>query len=151
VVDIAPVAYPPGFRAYAEAMAALPLRPGLIRREADALLAPAVPDPGVRAFLLQNLRLDGAAPAWRIGLAAIAAALPEIERFDGIPAGATYAGPTLFLGGARSDYIRPDHHAVIRARFPRAAFATVPDAGHWVHAENPAGFLAELMPFLETG
>ena len=73
VVDIAPVQYPPGFRAYADAMSRLPLRPGLTRAEADAALAPAVPDAGVRGFLLQNLRLGGT-PSWRIGLAGIAAA-----------------------------------------------------------------------------
>ena len=54
VVDIAPAAYPPAFRAYAEAMRAIPLAPGLTRAQADAALVPVVPDPGVRAFLLQN-------------------------------------------------------------------------------------------------
>ena len=43
------------------------MQPGLARPAADAALAEAVPDAGVRAFLLQNLQL-GATPAWRIGL-----------------------------------------------------------------------------------
>ena len=51
VVDIAPVAYPPAFRPYAEAMQALPLAPGLTRKAADAALATAVPSAGVRGFL----------------------------------------------------------------------------------------------------
>ena len=32
----------------------------------------------------------------------------------------SYAGSTLFLGGAQSDYIRPEHHAPIYRLFPNA-------------------------------
>lgn len=147
VADIAPVAYPPSLRGYVAAMQALPLRPGLARREADAALAEAVPSPGIRAFLVQNLAFDGPAPAWRLGLDAIAAAMPAIEGFAA-PAGARYDGPVLVLRGARSDYVRPEHEAAFAALFPAARFATVPEAGHWVHSENPQGFLDLLRPFL---
>jgi esterase len=150
VSDIAPVAYPPGFRAYAAAMRALPLAPGLTRAAADAALAGVVEAPSVRAFLLQNLEFGAAphaAPRWRIGLDEIAAALPAIEGWEA-PAGARYDGPALFVGGARSDYIRPEHRPAIRALFPAARFATVKAAGHWVHADNPAGFIAVLNAFL---
>lgn len=148
VADVAPVRYPPRLRGYVEAMRALPLRPGLTRREADAALAAAVPEAAVRGFLLQNLRFETDPPRWRLGLVEIAAAMPAIEGFDGIPEGARYDGPVLVLAGERSDYIRPEHHALFRALFPAAEFATVPEAGHWVHAENPAGFLALVGPFL---
>ena len=140
VADVAPVRYPPAFRGFADAMAALRLRPGLGRAAADAELAGAVPDAGVRAFLLQNLRF-GDAPAWRIGLAEITAALPEIEGWNA-PDDALYAGPTLFIAGARSDYIRAEDRPAIRTQFPTAQFVTLKDAGHWVHADNPAGFVA---------
>ena len=146
--DIAPVRYPPAFRDLAQAMAAIPLHPGLTRAEADAALA-AVAAPGVRAFLLQNLRF-GAAPHWRIDLPAIAAALPVLEDWPHLEA-APYAGPALFVAGARSDYIRPEHRPAIRALFPAARFVTVKDAGHWVHADNPSGFAAVLEAFLAPG
>ncbi len=140
VADIAPVSYPGGFATYAAAMQAIPLTPGLTRADAAAALADAVPDPRVRAFLLQNLRL-GDTPAWRIGLGEISAALPAILTWPEL-AGRTYAGPTLFVAGEHSDYIRPDHRPTIRALFPHARFVTLKDAGHWLHADNPAGFLA---------
>jgi pimeloyl-ACP methyl ester carboxylesterase len=146
VADIAPAAYPPALRGYVAAMQAVPLRPGLARREADAALAGAVPHPGIRAFLLQNLRFDADPPAWRLNLPAIAAAMPAIEGFPDL--GAAYPGPTLVLKGERSDYVRPEHGPRFRALFPAARFATVPAAGHWVHSENPAGFLALVEPFL---
>ncbi|PHK96467.1 alpha/beta hydrolase [Pseudoroseomonas rhizosphaerae] len=148
VADIAPVGYPPAFRAYAEAMRALPLRPGLTRREADAALAAAVPSAGVRGFLLQNLDLNADPPAWRIGLGAIAEALPAIEAAPPLPEGARFEGPTLVLAGEASDYIRHEHRPLFRALFPAARFGTVKGAGHWLHAEKPEGFVAALLAFL---
>jgi len=146
VSDIAPVAYPPAFRSYASAMQAIPLTPGLTRAQADAALADAVPDAGIRAFLLQNLR-PGASPQWRIGLAEIAAALPGIEGWDA-PPGAQYRGPSLFVSGIRSDYIRVEYRPAIRALFPAARFVAVKDAGHWIHADNPEGFVGVIAAFL---
>ena len=145
VVDIAPVPYGHGRMAYAEAMASVPLTPGLTRITADAALAGAVPDPAVRGFLLQNLRF-GAAPEWRLGLKQIIAALPDIEGWPA-PSARPYAKPTLFVAGARSDYIRPEHRPTIRLLFPAARFLTLKDAGHWVHADNPAAFVAVLETF----
>jgi pimeloyl-ACP methyl ester carboxylesterase len=146
VADIAPVAYPPHHRAIAAAMASLPLLPGMTRAQAGDVLSDAVPDAGMRAFLLQNLQL-GATPAWRIGLAEIIDALPVIEGWQP-PADAHYGGPTLFMAGAASDYIRPEHRPAIRALFPNARFVTLKNAGHWLHAENPSGFVAVVEGFL---
>jgi pimeloyl-ACP methyl ester carboxylesterase len=148
VADIAPVAYPPTFRPYAEAMLGLELRSGLTRRDADAALAPAVPSVGVRAFLLQNLQLGGERPFWRNGLAEIAAALPEIEAAPDLPPGASFDGPTLVLAGEKSHYIQDEHRPLFRALFPAARFGRVKNAGHWLHAEQPEGFLAALGAFL---
>jgi esterase len=146
VADIAPVAYPPHHRAIAEAMASLPLSPGMTRAQASGALSEAVPDAAMRAFLLQNLEL-GAAPAWRIGLTEIIAALPVIEGWQ-TPADARYGGSTIFMAGAASDYIRAEHRPAIRALFPNARFVTLKNAGHWLHAENPSGFVAVVEAFL---
>ena len=148
VADIAPVTYDPAFRPYAEAMLALPLTPGLTRREADAGLAVAVPNPGVRAFLLSNLSLTGEAPAWRNGLAEIAAALPVIEAVPDFPPGAQFPGPVLALSGERSHYVTEDHRPLFRALFPAVRFGRVKGAGHWLHAEKPEGFVAAVAAFL---
>ncbi|WP_439576268.1 alpha/beta fold hydrolase [Elioraea sp.] len=149
VVDVAPVSYRPALQAYAAAMRALPLRAGMRRAEADAALAPAIADPGERAFLLQNLQFDAAgAPAWRLNLAAIEPAVPVISAFPDPPAGARYAGPALIVSGERSGYVRAEHHPTVLGLFPRAAFVVVPGAGHWVHAEAPEPFLRAVAPFL---
>jgi len=146
VADIAPVPYPPHLRPTAEAMASLPLAPGMTRAQADAALTGAVPDRGMRAFLLQNLQ-PGAAPAWRIGISEIIAGFADIEAWD-VPNDARYDGPALFIAGATSGYIQPTHRPVIRALFPKARFVTLKNAGHWLHADNPAGFVAVVEAFL---
>jgi pimeloyl-ACP methyl ester carboxylesterase len=146
VADIAPAPNPPVHLEVAMAMAALPLLPDMTRAQADAALAPAVPDAPMRAFLLQNLQL-GAAPAWRIGISEIIADFADIEAWDA-PAGAQYTGPTLFIAGATSNYIKPEHRPIIRSLFPNARFVTLKNAGHWLHADNPSGFVAVVEAFL---
>ena len=146
VADIAPVAYRGAFAAHATAMRALCLTPGLTRAQADLMLVEAVPDGAVRAFLLSNLTL-GAQPAWRIGLAEIAAALPDLLEWPA--SDRRFAGPTLFLSGALSDYVLPVHVPLIHRLFPAAEFAQVPQAGHWLHADNPAAFLEAVSAFLD--
>ena len=153
ISDIAPVKYPSRNAPVLAAMRAIPLLPALTRAEADAALQAAVPDPAQRAFLLQNLRLHDAetqGPSWRAGLAEIEAGLPAIEGWEP-PASHPYPGRTLFVAGANSSYIRPEHREIIRALFPSARFVTIKNAGHWVHADNPDGFNAVLKAFLGVG
>jgi esterase len=145
VSDIAPVRYEHGNRAIADAMASIRLTSSLTRQQADAALAEAVPRSDIRAFLLQNLRF-GERPHWRIGLTEIAAAVPDLEGWVDLPG--QYAGPSLFVTGANSDYVRPEHRPIVRSLFPTARFVAIKNAGHWVHADNPAGFLSVVEAFL---
>jgi pimeloyl-ACP methyl ester carboxylesterase len=148
VADIAPVTYPtPVFTRYIAAMRAIPLRPGLTRRDADAALTAAVPSAPLRGFLLQNLLFNEDPPRWRIALDVIAAEMAKIGGWPDLPG--PYAGKVLVLAGDASDYIRPEHHALFTRLFPTARFAAIP-AGHWLHAENPAAFLDQVTAFLEA-
>jgi pimeloyl-ACP methyl ester carboxylesterase len=147
VADIAPVTYPtPLFTRYIAAMRAIPLCPGLTRRDADAALAEAVPSAALRGFLLQNLLFNEDPPRWRIALDVIAAEMAKIGGWPDLPG--RYEGPVLVLAGDASDYIRPEHHVLFTRLFPAARFATIP-AGHWLHAENPVAFLDQVIGFLE--
>ncbi len=146
VADIAPVTYPtPLFNRYVAAMRAIPLRPGLPRRDADAALVEAVPNPALRGFLLQNLILAEDPPRWRIPLDVIAEQMPVIGGWPDLPG--RYDGPALVLAGDRSDYIETGHEPLFRRLFPAARFESIP-AGHWLHAENPSAFLGAVTPFL---
>jgi esterase len=148
VVDIAPTAAPAPFLDYIRAMRTLNLAKITRRRDADDELAAAIPDPATRAFLLQSLVFGDGAPRWQLNLAAIEAALPAIGGFPNFPSGAHCDGPTLFIAGGKSDLLPPDAEPAIRAFFPHAAIERIADAGHWVHAEQPAAFLTLVEPFL---
>ena len=148
VADIAPVAYSHSQTPLIEAMRALDLTGLTARSEADARLAAQVSSRSVRAFLLQSLDLRTDPPRWRLNLDVLQA---EMDRIIGWPeVEGQFAGPTLFLAGAESDYIRPEHRAPIRALFPGARFARIPGAGHWLHAEKPREFEAVLRSALPT-
>ncbi|MFP5283362.1 MAG: alpha/beta fold hydrolase [Actinomycetes bacterium] len=149
VVDIAPVSYAglSSFATYVTGMRRLDLKHLGNRAEADAALAPAVPDGAVRSFLLQNLRREGPAGwRWQMNLDLLGDHLDELADWPRVDA-APYEGPVLWVAGSRSDYIRPDHGAVMRALFPRAQLVTVKGAGHWVHAEQPKVFVSALRRF----
>jgi len=38
----------------------------------------------------------------------------------------------------------------IKAPFPMARFAKIPNAGHWLHADQPRAFEATLRVFLDS-
>ncbi len=141
VADIAPAPYTHTQRPLIEAMRAVDLS-GVTRRSEAAQQLDV--DLGVRDFLLQSLDLEQ--KRWRLNLDVLEDEMdaiigfPEIEgRFD---------GPVLFLSGGESDYVRPEHRDRIRSLFPKARFAKIPGAGHWLHAEKPREFEAAVRAFL---
>jgi esterase len=58
--------------------------------------------------------------------------------------------PVLFISGANSGYIRAEDHQLIRSIFPVAEIVTIPNAGHWVHAEQPALLVKTIRYFLDS-
>lgn len=149
VVDIAPVSYTHTFAPYIRAMRAAPLGSAERRADIEHSMAGVIPDPRVRAFLMQNLEGSPGHYRWRANLAALGAAMDEILGFPPIADETHYDGPTLFLHGAESDYVLPQHEDLILALFPHARFQAVEGANHWVHADKPAEFLAAVKGFLE--
>jgi esterase len=147
VADIAPLAYRHHNLGLARTLLDLPLPPGLSRGEAERALAPAVPDPAVRGFLLQNLA-TGAAPAWRIGLSHIAEGMADIEGFPVLDNTTRYAGVSLFVRGGASDYVKDEALPVILSLFPVARLETIAGAGHWLHADQAEAFGACVQGFL---
>lgn len=140
VADIAPVAYGHSQSHLISAMRALPLAALGSRAAADAALATQIEDAGVRAFLLQSLDLKASPPRWRLNLDVLEREMAQITGWPEVAG--QFDGPALFLSGALSDYVRPEHRPAIKALFPAAKFAKLPGAGHWLHAEAPRPFEA---------
>ena len=75
--------------------------------------------------------------------------LGALHEFAGGGPGAVHgAAAVLFVAGALSDYVPQDSLGVIRGLFPRAHLQVLPQAGHWLHAEQPAAFAACVWQFL---
>lgn len=147
-VDIAPVDYHKREDGIVRHLMAMPLAELDNRVQADAWLAPHVPEKGVRDFLLTNLVRDEAGKlSWRINLPVIYRDFSEVTGWP--DDSGRYEGPTLFIRGGRSDYLLPQHEATTLAQFPHARIATVADAGHWVHSEQPVEVQRLIREFLE--
>lgn len=144
--DIAPVTYGPTLLSYVKEMRSLDLSGMQRRSQAEAALSGAVPDPGVRSFLMQNLVAEDGKLRWRINLPVIEEHFGEIIGFPDTQA--RYDGPALFLDGERSDYIKPAYEPAIRRLFPDARIETIRDAGHWLHADQPEAVFEAIRAFL---
>lgn len=148
VADIAPVAYSHDQTRHARAMRAVDLTAVTTRADADAALARAVDDPALRAFFLQSLDFRIEPPVWRLNLDVLEAEMPKIVGWPEVAG--RFDGPTLFLSGADSTYVLPEYRETIRALFPKARFARIPGAGHWLHAEKPREFEETVRVFLQA-
>ncbi|MBJ2151333.1 alpha/beta fold hydrolase [Paracoccus sp. IB05] len=149
VADIAPVAYTHDQSPHIHAMRGLDLTGLTSRGEADRRLQALVDDPALRAFFLQSLDLKAAGgPVWRLNLDVLERDMAKIIGWPGTEG--HFDGPTLFLTGAESHYVRPEHRETIRALFPHARFAKLPGAGHWLHAEKPREFEETVRVFLNA-
>lgn len=148
VVDIAPVSYTHTFAPYIKAMRAAPLGAAERRSDIEQAMAGMIPDPRVRAFLMQNLEGGAGGYRWRANLAVLGAAMDDILAFPRFADDAHYDGPALFLHGAESDYVLPAHEDLIMALFPHARLQAIEGANHWLHADKPAEFIAAVAAFL---
>lgn len=116
------------------------------RAQADAELAELIPDVVVRRFLLQNLRHKGAHWSWQANLDLLGDSLHTVGGWPAIDA--TFDGPVLWVNGGRSPYVLPEHLEPMRRLFPRVLQLTLKRAGHWVHSDDPDGFVTVVRHFL---
>jgi pimeloyl-ACP methyl ester carboxylesterase len=154
VVDISPLSYdretsPPEITMHERIINGLQsLHPETLssREEADNLLKKYVSADAIRQFLLKNLkRKPEGGYLWNLNLMALSDNLDEItagvidEKLTNPSVLPSF--PLLFIRGALSGYIGSHDLEAIGRFFPWAEVITVPEAGHWVHAEKPDNFL----------
>lgn len=143
VVDIAPKDYlSHAHRAEFAAMNELRLETLQSRGEAELRFEARVPDWAMRKFLTTNLeRTEAGAWTWQINLPVITAALPAIED-NPLVSEDKFGGPSLFVTGGKSHYVREEDWSVITAHFPKTRRAVIANAGHNPHMETRAEFVA---------
>uniref|UniRef100_UPI0040488F27 alpha/beta fold hydrolase n=1 Tax=Algoriphagus sp. TaxID=1872435 RepID=UPI0040488F27 len=146
VGDIAPRYYPIHHQVILEGLNALDLSQLQSRKEADDLLAPYIPELGIRQFLLKSLGRDANGFAWKINLSVITQNIEEVGK--ALDEETVFEGPTLFLGGANSSYIQEKDLSDMKRHFPNCTWISIPNAGHWLHAEQPQAVVAAMRKFL---
>jgi pimeloyl-ACP methyl ester carboxylesterase len=149
VADIPPAPRESGLIHYVRALRGLKTQQMSRRAEAEEALRKEIPEKMIRAFLVQNLTLaETGGLVWKINLAAIENQMPEIEGFPDIDSDDAFPRPALHLQGANSPYVLPQHHGEIDRLFPYGDIQFIPQAGHWLHAEQPDLVLAAVEEFL---
>ena len=149
VIDIGPKAYAGGHERIFEAMLSLDLAQVKEREDAEAHLRRYIDSYGVLQFLLKNLsRTKDGIYHWKMNLPVLYDHYKDI--LGEIEGDAPFEGPTLFIRGSESPYILDDDWSHIHDYFPLAQLATVPGAGHWVHADAPRELLQLLRHFLAS-
>lgn len=145
IADIAAKVYPPYHDAEFRAMRRIDLKELGSRREAEQLLEPLVEDWAMRQFLLTNLERDEETGAfrWIIHLEALQDSLPYIRQSP-LGDGDGYEGPVQLLRGGQSDFIVDGDAKAMQGWFPQLKELVLPRAGHNLHFDDRAGFLAAL-------
>jgi len=148
VADIAPVTYSRNYNSLIDPIMAISLADINSRSEVDRALAPGITDPMLRGFLLQNLHREGDNWRWRVNWTSIKQYMTELFGFPLAPDDWHINVPTLFMRGENSDYVDADGVAMIESHFSQAEIETLPEAGHWLHADKPQVFMQSAMAYL---
>ena len=145
VVDMGVKAYPAHHAHILAAIHAIDLTQMTARSQAEAILRTFIDSDGVRQFLLKNLYWeDKGKLAWRVNFPVLEACMPEI--LSALPSNESFT-PALFIRGLLSNYILDEDFDQIESFYPDIHFESIPDAGHWVHAEAPDAFLDVVLSF----
>jgi pimeloyl-ACP methyl ester carboxylesterase len=147
IADIGPKYYAPHHQTILEALNAVDFSKKPNRSEVDEIVSKYITDFGTKQFLLKNVYWKSPEelgfrfnlPVFNEKISEIGTALPFENQFD---------KPVLFLRGDKSDYILDADFETILHHFPLAIIKTIPNSGHWLHAENPYVFYSEVEKFV---
>lgn len=146
IADIAPKTYPPHHSDIIKALNSVDFTKVKRRGDADEMLSPYIKDFGTRQFLLKSLhRKEDKSYGWRFNLPVLGRAQDRVgihKNFE-----SQIKIPTLFIRGGNSGYITDSDKMLIDHAFAKAELKTIPNAGHWLHAEKPQEFFNIVMEF----
>jgi esterase len=147
VADMAPRAYAATNEHVIAALRQIDLQTASSRKEVETALSNALKNDEVTTqFLLKSLYWnDDKKLDWRFNLDAIENNLDKMS--EALPSNFHFNGDTLFIRGEKSNYITEADEPLIKKHFPKAIIKTIANAGHWIHAENPKGFMEAVALF----
>lgn len=150
IIDIGIKKYPGGHEEIIQALDSIPLDKIKIREEVFDILMGKIHDTGTVQFLMKNLTRNKETQSleWKFNLPLLK------SQYQNILQPVTFSAPeeteVLFIKGELSGYIEETDKKQIQQWLPNARFVTIPEAGHWVHADKPRELLEEISSFLKT-
>lgn len=148
IADISPKYYSPHHKDILTGLNAVDFSKTPDRTSVDEILAGYIPDMGTRQFLMKSLYWkEPGQLAFRFNTEVLAKEVESVG--EALTEGGQFTKPVLFLKGSRSNYITDEDIALIQKHFPNAEIEEIANAGHWVHAENPAGFFEKTIAYLK--
>ena len=149
VVDIAPKYYAPHHQQILEGLNQVSKAKLSSRTDADELLSQYIDELPVRQFLLKNLYWKTQDElSLRINLESLKSNIEEVGK--GLPQNAHFKGKTLFIKGGKSKYIQQEDETDIASHFENFNITSIPQSGHWVHAEQRDQFFKTSLEFLKS-
>ncbi len=147
IADIGPKFYPQHHQTILAGLNAVDFSQKPSRGEVEETIGNFITDFGTRQFLMKSLYWETPGQlAFRFNLAVFNKKINQIG--TALPNDALFEKPTLFIRGGNSNYILDNDIENIAIHFPLMKLETIPNAGHWLHAENPKMFAEIVMRFL---
>jgi pimeloyl-ACP methyl ester carboxylesterase len=148
VADIGPKYYAPHHQDILAGLNAIDFSLKPSRTDVEEQLFPFIPDFGTRQFLMKNLYWkEPGQLAFRFNLEVFNKKIEVIG--TALPENSIFNKPTLFIRGGNSRYIHDTDLIDIKTHFPDYDLVTIPNVGHWLHAENPKLFFEVTSKFLK--
>ncbi len=153
VADIAPKKYPNNYDGHVqilEVMKNIDLNTMKTRKQVEKALDAILKERKVTQLILKNLyrKKDGTF-SWRINVTTLYENLENITGgTDGWDTKHTKI-PTLFIKGEHSHYLNIEDDFTIRKSFENFEMTVIPNAGHWLHAEQPDLVIKTILYFIQ--
>lgn len=148
VADIGPKFYPQHHQTILAGLNAVDFSKKPSRSEVEEILAQHITDFGTRQFLMKGLYWkEPGQLAFRFNLVVFNRKMDEIG--VALAENAVFVKSTLFIRGGNSNYVLDSDMENIKQHFPDSVLETIPNAGHWLHAENPQLFHQMVFSFLK--
>lgn len=149
VADIGPKYYKPHHQEILEGLNAVDFSEKPDRNQVEEVLKKYISDFGTRQFLMKSLYWkEPGQLAFRFNLDSFNANIEHVG--SALPENQLFEKQTLFIRGGNSRYILDADVEQIQKHFPQATLETIPNAGHWLHAENPKLFFENVQQFLKS-
>nr|WP_315195546.1 alpha/beta fold hydrolase [uncultured Flavobacterium sp.] len=148
IADIGPKFYAPHHQDILAGLNAVDFSIKPSRNEVEEIMKNYIPDFGTRQFLMKSLFWQEPGQlAFRFNLKVFNEKIDEIGK--ALASGLVFEKPVLFIRGGSSNYILDSDFDGIKDHFPSSGIVTIPNVGHWLHAENPIMFCKFVSDFLK--